>query len=72
MTDQHRAAGPPSDPAMGVHDALQALPPSASRNRAAEALKLAHLQRVKIELHVIVTQTLDFDCGLLNDCMAAA
>ena len=57
---------------MGVHDALQALPPSASRNRAAEALKLAHLQRVKIELHVIVTQTLDFDCGLLNDCMAAA
>ena len=32
---------------MGVHDALQALPPSASRNRAAEALKQAHLQRTQ-------------------------
>lgn len=32
---------------MGLEDALQALPPSASRSRAAEALKQAHLQRSK-------------------------
>ncbi len=32
---------------MGVEDALQALPPSASRSRAAEALRQAHLQRSK-------------------------
>jgi Ca2+-binding EF-hand superfamily protein len=32
---------------MGVQDALAALPPSASRSRAAEALKQAHLQRSK-------------------------
>ena len=38
--------GTRSNPAaMGVEDALQALPPSASRNRAAAALKQAHLER---------------------------